>query len=106
MIVMTIASTPSLNASRRPLVILQLLTRSGYGTGNRMALDLSVAQALVVAGPGGATVLTKSDDFTPAWGGAAVTAAVRFGRRPAGGAWPGGVFAGPGGEGHGGAVPG
>src|SRR5215213_6561449 len=65
-----------------------------------MALDLSVAQALVVAGPGGPTVVAKSDDFSPAWEDAALTAAVRFGRRPPGVACPAAVFAVPVGQAH------
>ena len=44
-----------------------------------MALDLPVAQALVIAGPGGPSVVAKSDDFPAAWEDAALTAAVRAG---------------------------
>jgi hypothetical protein len=65
-----------------------------------MALDLSVAQAVVVAGPVGPTVAAKSDDFAPAWEDAALTAAVRFGRRPPGVACPAAVFAVPVGKTH------
>lgn len=65
-----------------------------------MALDLSVAQALVVAGPGGPTVVAKSDDFPAAWEDAALTAAVRFGRRPPGVSCRAAVFAVPVGKTH------
>ena len=65
-----------------------------------MALDLSIAQAVVIAGRSGPSVAAKSDDFAAAWEDAALTTAVRFGRRPAGVACPAAVFAVPVGKGH------
>src|SRR5687767_8039489 len=62
--------------------------------------DLSIAQALVAAGPAGPKLVARSDDFSLAWEEAALTTAVRFGRRPPGVACPAAVFAVPVGRSH------
>src|SRR5215207_4871474 len=65
-----------------------------------MKPDLTIAQAVVVAGRSGPSVVARSDDFPFAWEDAALTASVRFGRRPAGVACPAAVFAVPVGKAH------
>ena len=63
-------------------------------------IDLSVAEAVIIAEATGPKVLAKSDDFSFAWEEAARTAVVRFGRRPAGVRCPAAVFAVPVGRTH------
>jgi hypothetical protein len=65
-----------------------------------MKLDLAIAQALVVAEAAGPRVVARSENFPFAWEDAALTAVVRFGRRPAGVACPAALFAVPVGRSH------
>jgi hypothetical protein len=65
-----------------------------------MKLDLAIAQALVVAEAAGPRVVARSENFPFAWEEAALTAVVRFGRRPAGVACPAALFAVPVGRSH------
>lgn len=65
-----------------------------------MRPELAIAQSLVIVDGSGPTVVAKSDDFLPAWETGASAACVRFGRRPAGVACQGAVFACPVGKAH------
>lgn len=65
-----------------------------------MALDQSIAQAIVIVDGNGPTVAARSADFPFAWEEAALTATVRFGPRPAGMACPEAIFAVPVGRTH------
>jgi hypothetical protein len=65
-----------------------------------MRIDLGIAQAVVVVGPGGPAVVARSPDFPFAWEDAALTMAARFGRRPPGVRCPAAVFAVPVGRSH------
>lgn len=68
-----------------------------------MRIDLGIEQAIVLTGPGspgGPGVVARSPGFPFAWENASVTAAARFGRRPAGVTCPAAVFAVPVGASH------
>jgi len=65
-----------------------------------MMLDLAIAQAVILADASGPRVVARSDDFPSAWEEAALTAVVRFGRRPPGVACPEAIFAVPVGRTH------
>ena len=58
-----------------------------------MALDLSISQLLVIADAAGPKAVARSTEFPFAWEDAALTACVRFGRRPLGVACPEAIFA-------------
>lgn len=65
-----------------------------------MTPDLAIAQAVILADATGPRVVARSDDFPSAWEDAAITATIRFGRRPPGVACPAAVFAVPVGRTH------
>ena len=62
--------------------------------------DLAISQLVIVTDSTGPKVVARSEEFPFAWEEAARTAAVRFGRRPAGVVCPGAVFAVPVGKTH------
>lgn len=62
--------------------------------------DLAISQLVIVTDSTGPKVVARSEEFPFAWEEAARTAAVRFGRRPAGVVCPSAVFAVPVGKAH------